>query len=126
MWLTWATQDGPPAMAVSAFKTLVSSQGWQNLYHSKGYTAGLPWCSDSKESAAVREMWVLSLSQEDALEKEMATHSSTLARRIPWTESLVGCSPWGRKESDRTERLNNSNIVDAHTQSFVYVISIFS
>ena len=29
----------------------------------------------------------------------MAPHSSTLAWKIPWTRSLVGCSPWGRKES---------------------------
>ena len=35
----------------------------------------------------------------------MATHSSTLAWKIPWRRSLVGCSPWGRKESDTTERL---------------------
>ena len=33
----------------------------------------------------------------------MATHSSILAWRIPWTEA--GNSPWGRKESDMTERL---------------------
>ena len=38
-------------------------------------------------------------------EKAMATHSSTLAWKIPWTEELVGCSPWGREESDTTERL---------------------
>ena len=30
------------------------------------------------------------------LEKAMAPHSSTLAWKIPWTGSLVGCSPWGR------------------------------
>ena len=36
----------------------------------------------------------------------MATHSSTLAWKIPWTRSLVGCSPWSREESDRTERLH--------------------
>ena len=36
----------------------------------------------------------------------MATHSSTLAWQIPWTEELVGCSPWGCKESDTTERLH--------------------
>ena len=35
----------------------------------------------------------------------MATHSSTLAWKIPWTEELVGYSPWGHKESDMTERL---------------------
>ena len=34
----------------------------------------------------------------------MATHSSILAWRIPW--SLVGYSPWGRKESDTTEQLH--------------------
>ena len=38
-----------------------------------------------------------------ALEKEMATHSSVLAWRIPGTESLVGCRLWGRTESDTTE-----------------------
>ena len=39
------------------------------------------------------------------LEKAMAPHSSTLAWKIPWVEDLVGCSPWGREESDTTERL---------------------
>ena len=38
-----------------------------------------------------------------ALEKEMATHSSVLAWRIPGTGSLVGCRLWGRPESDTTE-----------------------
>ena len=38
-----------------------------------------------------------------ALEKEMATHSSALAWRIPGTGSLVGCRLWGRTESDMTE-----------------------
>ena len=38
-----------------------------------------------------------------ALEKEMATHSSVLAWRIPRTGNLVGCSLWGRTESDMTE-----------------------
>ena len=36
----------------------------------------------------------------------MATHSSTLARRIPWQRSLVGYSPWGRTESDTIEPLH--------------------
>ena len=38
-----------------------------------------------------------------ALEKEMATHSSVLAWRIPGTGSLVGCRLWGPTESDTTE-----------------------
>ena len=58
-----------------------------------------------KHLPAMQETWVQSLGWEDPLEKEMATHSSTLAWKIPWTGSLVGCSPWGREESDTTERL---------------------
>ena len=38
-----------------------------------------------------------------ALEKEVATHSSVLAWRIPGMGSLVGCRLWGRTESDMTE-----------------------
>ena len=38
-----------------------------------------------------------------ALEKEMATHSSVLAWRIPGTGSLMGCRLWNRTESDTTE-----------------------
>ena len=38
-----------------------------------------------------------------SLEKEMATHSSVLAWRIPGMGSLVGCCLWGRTESDTTE-----------------------
>ena len=48
-----------------------------------------------------------SLGQEDSLEKAMATHSSTLAWKIPWTEELgAGYCPWDRKESGTTERLH--------------------
>ena len=39
-----------------------------------------------KNLPAMQETWVRSLGQEDPLEKEMATHSSILAWRIPWTE----------------------------------------
>ena len=42
------------------------------------------------------------------LEKEMATHSSILAGRIPWTEEPGRLySPWACKELDMTEQLNN-------------------
>ena len=57
--------------------------------------------------STMRETWVRSLGWEDALEKEMATHSSTLAWKIPWTEELgAGYCPWGREESSMTERLH--------------------
>ena len=54
-------------------------------------------------------MWetqVQSLGWEDLLEKEIATHFSTLAWKILWTEEPGSYSPWGRKESDTTERLH--------------------
>ena len=52
------------------------------------------------------ETWVRSLGWEDPLEKEVATHSSILAWRIPQTEELGGLQSTGRKESDTTERLH--------------------
>ena len=52
---------------------------------------------------AMRKTQVQPLDWEDPLEKEMATHSSTLAGKFHGQRSLVGYSPWGHKESDRTE-----------------------
>ena len=54
------------------------------------YTMGFPGGSDSKEFACNAGTQVLSLGQEDPLEKEMATHSSIFAWRIPWTEEPGG------------------------------------
>ena len=48
-----------------------------------------------KRLPAMRETQVRSLGQEDPLEKEMATHSSTLAWRIPWTEEPGGLQSMG-------------------------------
>ena len=55
-----------------------------------------------KNLPAVQETWVRSLGQEDALEKEMATHSSILAWRIPWTEEPGGLQSMGSQELDMT------------------------
>ena len=49
-----------------------------------------PGGSAVKNLPAVQEMWVQSLSEEDSLEEGMATHSSTLAWRTPWTEEPGG------------------------------------
>ena len=49
---------------------------------------------------AMWETWVWSLSQEDPLEKEMASHSSTLAWKIPWTE-----------ESSRLQSMGSQRVV---------------
>ena len=43
-----------------------------------------------KHLPAIQETWVPSLGQDDPLETEMATHSSILAWRIPWTEEPGG------------------------------------
>ena len=59
-----------------------------------------------KRLLAMWETWVPSLSWEDPLEKEMATHSSILAWRIPWMEELGGLQSTGRKESDTTGQLH--------------------
>ena len=48
-----------------------------------------------KNPPAVQETWVQSLDREDALEKGMATHSSILACRIPWTEEPGGPQSMG-------------------------------
>ena len=48
-----------------------------------------------KNPSAMQETQVWSLGLEDPLEKGMATHSSILAWRIPWTEELAVYSPWG-------------------------------
>ena len=48
-----------------------------------------------KHLPAMQETWVRSLGREDPLEKEMATHSSFLAWRIPWTEEPGGLQSMG-------------------------------
>ena len=52
----------------------------------------LPWWLSGKE---MQEMWVRSLDREDILEKEMATHFSILAWRIPWTGEPGGLQSMG-------------------------------
>ena len=47
---------------------------------------GLPGGSDGKRLRTIQETQVQSLGGEDLLEKELATHSSTLAWKIPWME----------------------------------------
>ena len=56
-----------------------------------------------KNLPAMWETWVQSLTQEDLLEKEMATHSSILAWKVPWMEEPGRLQSLGPKESDMTE-----------------------
>ena len=70
-----------------------------------GSVAGFPSSSDGN-LPAMQETWVSSLDQEDPLEKGMATHSSILAWRIPWTEEPDGLQ--FPKELDTTEQLTHT------------------
>ena len=55
-----------------------------------------------KHLPTMRETWVQSLGQEDPLEKEIATHSSSLAWKIPWTEEP------GRLQSMALQRVGHN------------------
>ena len=61
----------------------------------------LPGDSVVKNPPAIEETWVRSLGREDPLEKEMATHSTTLAWRIPWTEAPGGLQSMGLQSETR-------------------------
>ena len=56
---------------------------------------GFPGGSAVKNQPAIQETQVRSLGQEDPLEKEMATHSSILAWKIPWVEEPGGLQSMG-------------------------------
>ena len=55
-------------------------------------------------------MWVPSLGQEDPLEKEMATHSSTLAWKIPWTEEAGRLQSMGLQSETRLSNFTISSV----------------
>ena len=67
-----------------------------------------------KRMSTMRETWVQSLGREDPLEKEMATHFSTLAWRIPWMEEPGGLQSMESQSrtqlSDFTHSLTHSNV----------------
>ena len=70
------------------------------MYFSNQQGTGASLVAQSiKKLPAVQETGVQSLGQEDSLEKEMATHSSILAWRIPWTEEPGGYTVHGVAKS---------------------------
>ena len=77
-----------------------------------------------KHLPAVQKTRVQSLGCEDPQEKEMATHSSILAWRIPWQRSLVGYSSWGRKELDMTEQLQIHTYIHLERKAMTNLDSI--
>ena len=78
---------------------------WQPWFQLVIYPAQhFAWCT-------LRETWVWSLGGEDPLEKEMATHSSILAWRIPWTEEP------GRLQSSGSQRVGHDSVTSPHLTS---------
>ena len=59
-----------------------------------------------KRLLTMPETWVQTLGWEDLLEKEMATHSSILAWKVPWMEKPSRLQSMGHKELDTTKRLH--------------------
>ena len=70
----------------SCRKRMMSSFVLRQKLLNQSFQAALPVAQTVKRLSTMRETWVQSLGQEDLLEKEMATHSSILAWKIPWTE----------------------------------------
>ena len=77
---------------------------------------GFPGSSYVKCLSAMQETWVQSLSREDPLKKEMATHSSILAWKILWMEEA------GRLQSMGSQRVGNDWSTTLH---FTYTLSIY-
>ena len=76
-------------------KMSFSSQDTRSLY--KPFFKGLTYLvvQTVKRLPTMQEAWVQSLSWKDPLNKEMATHSSTLAWKISWTEESGGLQSMG-------------------------------
>ena len=81
------------------FQDLIQCWGTEARF---GFTYSSLVAQRLKYLPGMRDTQVQSLDQEDPLEKEMATHSSTLAWRIPWSEEPGRLQSMGCKESDTT------------------------
>ena len=89
---------------------------WQLLFcYFAGSVQSFPAGAVVRHLPAKQEMWVRSLGGEDPLEKEATATPVFCPGESHGQRSLVGCSPWGREESDTAERLSNSRFSAAET-----------
>ena len=88
---------------------------------------GLTWASqvvlevkNLSASAGDIEMWVRFLGREDSLEEEMATHSSILSWRIPWTEVLV--RPGSIESQSQTQLKRRSSSSNSSSRAWLGMV----
>ena len=108
----------PACRGPSLWGFLASTTTQVNCYNKS------PWNSlvakSVKNLPAMQETRVWFLGEKYPLEKEAATHSTILARRIPWTEKPDRLQPMGSQESDTTQRLNHHiHIYVNHLETYV-------
>ena len=87
---------------MSALQKCLNRILWGHIGSSGGPRASLI-ARSVKNLPAVQETWVRFLGREDPPEKEMVTHWSILAWKVPRTEEPGGLQPMGSQESDTTE-----------------------
>ena len=92
----YPSAESPPCMCLPSLY-LPTSLTWLLVILLEGFSGG----TVVKNLPAMQEMWVISLEREDPLEKGMATHSSILAWKIPWTEEP------GRLQSMGSQRVGH-------------------
>ena len=95
------------------------------------HITGLPWWLMVNSLPAMQETHVQSLGQEDRLEKGMATDSSILAWKIPWTEESTGLHPMGSQKVRHNQATNpysniHTHIMEANQLYWVYQLKSYS
>ena len=90
------------AVAISLLLLYLYNKGILFLLQTLEYSRASLVAQRVKRPPAMQKTWVQSLSREDPLEKEMATHSSTFAWKIPWTEEP------GRLQSMESQRVGHN------------------
>ena len=116
---TPGTEPASLMSPASADRFFTTGTTWKALSFHITYLFTSLVAQTARHLPAMRETWVRSLGQEDALEKQMETHSGTLAGKTPWTEEP------GRLQSVGSQRVRHDWATSLHFPSLIYFISLF-
>ena len=109
----WSRKEGNGTpLQYSCLENPIDGGAWKAAVH--GVAEGQTWLSNFTFTFHFH-----------AMEKEMATHSSVLAWRIPGTGSLEGCRLWGHTESDTTEVTQQQQEEKVERERGIYLSSVF-